>query len=79
MVAAALLIGITGMLLFLVAFTANLAGWWEQTEPRYAALNVIGAILLGFYAYRIESYPFLVLEAAWGGVAAYKLYRRQPR
>lgn len=73
MAEAALLIGIGGMLCFLIAFTANLAGWWERTEPRYAALNVAGAVLLGVYAYRIESWPFLVLEAAWGGVAAYEL------
>lgn len=75
----ALLTGIAGMLLFLIAFTFNLLGRWDETEPRYMALNVAGAILLGFYAYRIESYPFLVLEAAWGGVAAYELYSQWPR
>lgn len=79
MVAATLLIGVTGMLFFLVAFTLNLVGRWEETQPRYTACNVAGALLLGVYAYAIESWPFLVLEVAWGGVAAYELYHRWPR
>lgn len=78
MASTALLTGIAGMLLFLAAFTFNLLGRWERTEPRYAAFNVVGAVLLGFYAYRIESWPFLILEAAWGGVAAYELYSQWP-
>lgn len=79
MASTALLLGITGMTLFLIAFTFNLLGRWEETEPRYAALNVAGAMLLGIYAYHIESWPFLVLEAVWGGVAAYELYSQWPR
>lgn len=69
----ALLIGTAGMVLLLAAFAANLLGWWDETEPRYAAANLVGAGLLLVYAYALRSYPFLVLEAVWAGFAAYRL------
>ncbi|MDY6777828.1 MAG: hypothetical protein SVU32_04120 [Candidatus Nanohaloarchaea archaeon] len=72
-VAATLVIGTSGMLLLLVAFVLNLLKKMTQDSVTYNVLNLVGGALLIYYAYALNSYPFLVLEAVWTGFAGYKL------
>ncbi|MDY6770947.1 MAG: hypothetical protein SV186_03250 [Candidatus Nanohaloarchaea archaeon] len=73
MVDATLVIGTTGMLLLLVAFVLNLVERLAQDDTWYTALNFVGGGLLVYYAYALNSYPFLVLELVWTLSAGYKL------
>jgi len=61
------------MLLLLAAFVLNLVGRLSENTVRYSAMNLAGAMLLTYYAWSLESYPFLVLELVWAGSAGYKL------
>lgn len=68
-----LIIGTTGMLLLLVAFVLNLLKRVMQDSALYNILNIIGGGLLTYYAYSLNSIPFLILEVVWTLFATYKL------
>jgi len=68
-----LIIGTTGMLFLLVAFVLNLLKKIMQDSALYNILNIIGGGFLTYYAYSLNSIPFLILEAIWTLFAVYKL------
>ena len=67
------IIGTAGLVLLLSAFFFNLLGWLGTETVLYNLLNIAGSALLTFYAIRLDSIPFLVLEVTWGLLALYKL------
>jgi hypothetical protein len=73
MIEASLLIGISGMLLILAGFILNLSHKLNVKSPIYLWLNIIGCILLFYYAIILKSLPFAVLQAVWGLAALIKL------
>ena len=40
----------------------------------FNGLNLLGAVLYGFYAYHSDTLPVLVLELFWGSIALKALY-----
>jgi len=68
-----LIIGTIGMLCLLIAFILNLLKKITQDSLAYNTLNIIGGGLLTYYAYVLNSIPFLILEAIWTLFAIYKL------
>ena len=68
-----LIIGTIGMLFLLIAFVLNLFNKFTQGTVFYNILNIIGGGLLIYYAYALNSIPFLILEAVWTLFATYKL------
>ena len=69
-------IGIIGMLFILIAFV--LEEWvtpFNQNTISYNLLNIIGSGLLGYYAFTITSWPFIILNAVWGLTAVVKLIK----
>lgn len=69
-----LIIGICGMIFILVAFVLDeFFKAWQQNSIRYNILNLIGSLLLLYYAYAIDSWPFIILNLVWFGTAGYKL------
>jgi hypothetical protein len=58
-------IGFSGMLLILTAFFMNQTKRWSSEDLAYDAVNAAGGLLLVFYAFLINSYPFLILNALW--------------
>ena len=71
-----LIIGTIGMLLILTAFiTDEFLKKWNQDTIRYNILNLVGAGLLTYYAFTLNSWPFITLNGVWFGVAVYKLSR----
>jgi len=66
-------VGIIGMIFLLTAFALNLFKKVTQDSFIYNIFNIIGAGLLGYYAYALNSIPFLILEIAWISFAIYKL------
>lgn len=67
------LIGTIGLLFLLVAFVLNLLKVSESDTMTYNILNIAGCLLLTFYAIKLNSIPFLILESVWGLFAVYKL------
>lgn len=63
------LIGILGALILLVAFTLNQIEIIGRDSVTYDGLNMIGGLLMTWYAYLIGSYPFLVLNLVWAFMA----------
>ncbi len=63
------IIGIVGMTLILVFFFLNNAGKISQKSFYYDLGNLLGAGLLSFYAFYINSIPFLILNLTWSFIA----------
>ena len=69
----ATIIGVIGMIFLLTAFALNLFKKVTQDSLIYNIFNIIGAGLLAYYAYVLNSLPFLILETIWILFAVYKL------
>jgi threonine/homoserine/homoserine lactone efflux protein len=69
----ALVVGAAGMSVLLLAFVLNLFKKIMQDSVIYNALNIVGSGLLIYYAYVLNSTPFLILEITWALFAVYKL------
>jgi hypothetical protein len=63
------LLGVLGALIILVCFVANEFNKLDKHSTLYDLGNVIGSLLLIYYAYLIASWPFILLNAVWGVVA----------
>jgi len=73
MINLAIIVGVIGMIFLLVAFALNLFKKVTQDSFIYNIFNIIGAGLLAYYAYALNSIPFLILEIVWILFAVYKL------
>lgn len=61
------IIGVLGMSVILYAFLLNQLGKWSIKTIQYDLANLIGSALLVYYAFTLQSYPFLILNAFWAG------------
>ncbi len=71
-----LIAGIIGVLCILVAFVLD--EFYKKINSEtvtYNVLNIVGSGLLIYYAYVLESWPFVVLNAAWLSAAVVKLVK----
>ena len=67
------MIGILGMLLILAAFAIEeFAHHTRHESIAYNVLNLLGAAFLAWYAWALQSMPFLILNIVWMVVAAVK-------
>ncbi len=66
-------IGVIGMALILSAFIGDLFKKITEDFAVYNIMNIAGALALAYYAYTLNSLPFLVLELIWAIFAGYKL------
>jgi len=71
----AMVVGVFGVGLLVVAFGLNLIGKLSQTSRWYLLLNIIGALLAAYYAWSGKMYPFLVLELVWMAAALVRLLK----
>lgn len=69
-----LIIGLTGMTLVLLAFLLNVSKVLNAQDRRYLFLNIIGSIILIWYAILLGSVPFIVLNAVWISAAVWGLF-----
>jgi hypothetical protein len=70
-----LIVGIIGMTLILVGFLLEEFTKFDHSTIRFNLINVVGAGLLIYYAYTLNSWPFIILNAVWLVAALYKLTR----
>jgi len=68
-----LIFGIAGMLMLLGAFALNLMRIITENSYLYIILNILGAGILVYHAFEVDSVPFMILEAVWAIFAIYKL------
>lgn len=69
------LLGIIGFVILIIALIFNSGRNTKKRIILYYTLQLIGAGLLGAYAYFTNSQIFLVLEIVWVLVAIYFLYK----
>ena len=65
-----------GALLILAAFVVAQFGWLDGQSYPYLILNLVGATVLAFDAWREEQAGFLILEFVWAVVSAWGLLQR---
>jgi hypothetical protein len=70
------LVASIGVALLLAAFTLNLFGALPRESRIYYGLNVVGAGMAAWAAWRIGFVPFVVLEGIWAAAALVGLLRR---
>ena len=71
-----LIIGIVGMTFILIAFILDeFVRKFNQNTIPYNLLNIVGSLLLTYYAFLLDSWPFMVLNIVWLVVASFKLTR----
>jgi uncharacterized membrane protein len=68
------IIGTTGALIILVSFLLNQRNILKKESLCYDFMNFFGSLLLVIYAYLLESYPFIVLNAVWGLFSLFDCY-----
>lgn len=68
------LLGIVGMILILGGFVlGEFYRKCNQDNYLYNAINVIGSGLLTYYAFTLESIPFIILNGVWCVAASFKI------
>ena len=69
----ALIAGLIGMFLCLLAFFLDLFDFIDQDSFQFAIINAIGSGFLTFYAITLNSIPFLILNGIWVIASIYKI------
>ncbi|MDP3640245.1 MAG: hypothetical protein Q8R53_03520 [Nanoarchaeota archaeon] len=69
----ALVIGLLGMACILAGFLLDeFTKQFNRNNLGYNALNFLGAVLLGAYAFSLRAWPFLALNGVWAVAAAWR-------
>ncbi|MBI3292043.1 MAG: hypothetical protein HYZ73_04450 [Elusimicrobia bacterium] len=63
------LIGTTGLLMLLAAFSLNAVGRMNRASPVYDGLNALGASALVWYGLVNDTPVFVAMEAIWALIA----------
>lgn len=66
-------IGLAGLLIILAAFVLNIFQKLKANSKIYLLLNLLGSAALAYYALKLGSMPFLVLQVVWAFFSGYKL------
>ena len=69
------LFGTVGLTLLLVTFILNIVKKIKRNSKIYNSLNFLGAGLLVYYSYTLNSIIFFILELIWALVALYFLIK----
>jgi hypothetical protein len=71
----------TGAMLILVAYIGHQARWMSARSVAYNLLNVLGAAILAWVAFRPLQVGFALMETTWTAVSLWALVKvlRSPR
>jgi hypothetical protein len=69
------LCGRIGALGLLTAFYLNSSNKLSASNKNYQLINLLSAMLLTINAFYINSYPFIIINIFWAGVALMSLMR----
>jgi hypothetical protein len=69
------IIGIVGGAIELIAFWLNNSKRITNDSVIYDAMNCIGSFLLAWYAFSLNSLPFIIINIVWGGVSLWDVLK----
>lgn len=68
-------LGTVGAALALLAYAGIARGWWQSTDLVYHGVNVAAGGLLLINALSVGAVAFVLLNLAWLGVGAHKIFQ----
>lgn len=71
------LLGWIGSVLVLLAYWLNSAKHIEATGVAYQLMNLLGAALLGINVFHQNAWPSFTVNAIWGVIALYSLFKKK--
>jgi len=70
------IIGSFGFLMILIAFFLNLSKKIIRNTFAYNGLNFAGSMVMGYYAYAINSMLFVAFQLIWASISLYFLLKK---
>jgi hypothetical protein len=70
-----LIFGAIGGAIILIAYLLELFRHIDPYNKTFLTANIVGSALLTYYAYLLNSLPFMILNAAWVLGSAYELIK----
>jgi hypothetical protein len=67
--------GIIGAGCFVIGYFTTLQGWWQVSDWRFPAVNLLGAALVLVSLIDEWNLPSVLLECFWGAISVYGLVR----
>jgi hypothetical protein len=68
-------VSLLGAAMILVAYAANQSGRMSRDSRAYQALNLVGSVILAFFAWQARQLGLTVLEGTWALLSLYGLAR----
>jgi uncharacterized membrane protein HdeD (DUF308 family) len=71
-------VSLVGALMILAAFAAQQAGKLGREDLLYLLLNLVGSVILTYFAWQARNAGLTVLEGVWAIISLVSLLRRRP-
>ena len=68
-------VSLLGAAMILAAFGAQQAGKLRPEAPAYLALNLVGALILTYFAVEARNLGLIALEGSWSAISVVSLVR----
>lgn len=68
-----MILGIIGMTILVSAYFLVISSIVSVKSKLYLGINIFASILLGIYAYSINSWPFIIINIVWILGTAYQM------
>ena len=69
-------VSLVGAVMILAAFGANQAGKLGREDLSYQLLNLVGSVILAYFAYQARNAGLTALEGAWAIISLVSLVKR---
>ena len=71
-------VSLVGAVMILAAFGANQAGKLGREDLSYQLLNLVGSVILAYFAYQARNAGLTALEGTWAIISLIALLKRRP-
>ena len=68
-------VSLLGAAMILAAFGAQQAGKLRPEAPAYLVLNLVGSLILTYFAVEARNLGLIALEGSWAAISAFSLVR----
>ena len=69
-------VSLLGALMILAAFAAHQAGKLGREDLLYLLLNLVGSVILTYFAYQVRNVGLTVMEGVWAIISVVSLVKR---
>ena len=73
------IVSLLGAAMILAAFGAQQAGRLQPEAPAYLVLNLLGSLILTYFAVEARSLGLIALEGSWAAISLVSLARSSKR